>query len=80
MSDEQQTNCRVDPQELVNRAVDCAGEVDRNEAGFWLATQARDNGYSKAEATSLVSLYIKRLPLTNTKGQPEPYPMFVTGP
>ena len=45
----------------------------RNDAGFWLACQLRDNRYSRWEAESAMKDYASRVPSTNTKGVPEPY-------
>jgi hypothetical protein len=45
----------------------------RNNAGFWLACQLRDNGYSSGEAETALSEYVTRVPVVNTKGAPEPY-------
>jgi hypothetical protein len=45
----------------------------RNNAGFWLACQLRDNGYSCDDAEAVLSEYATMVPLTNTKGHQEPY-------
>ncbi|MCX6022657.1 MAG: hypothetical protein NTZ05_13190, partial [Chloroflexi bacterium] len=45
----------------------------RNNTGFWLACQLRDNGHSQAEAEATVLAYAERMPPTNTKGELEPY-------
>lgn len=45
----------------------------RNNAGFWLATQLRDNGYTLSEALPHMHAYADKVPATNTKGQHEPY-------
>ena len=43
-------NGRVDSDLLIRRALDRASNDGRNNAGFWLATQLRDNGYAKRDA------------------------------
>jgi uncharacterized protein (DUF927 family) len=64
----------VDSSKLIEKALDVCRREGRNKGGFWLAQQARDNGYSQAEAEALVlSEYRPRTPSTNAKGQPEPY-------
>lgn len=63
---------RVDSERLIRMAVDHTGE-GRNNAGFWLSQQLRDNGYSEHESENLVRNYAARCPETNTKGQIEPY-------
>jgi putative DNA primase/helicase len=45
----------------------------RNNSGFWLAIQLRDNGYGQIEAESVMRDYAARVPGTNSKGQREPY-------
>jgi len=65
-------NGRVPAERLVSQALEWAGE-GRNKAGFWLATQLRDNGYSAAEAEQAILDYANRVPGINSKGQPEPY-------
>ena len=65
---------RPDPAHLVDKAMEVCQAEGRNKGGFWLAQQARDNGFSEAEAESLVlGDYRPRTPPTNTKGQPEAY-------
>lgn len=43
----------------------------RNSAGFWLATQLRDNGYSKDHTMTLN--FVERCPKTNTQGKEASY-------
>ena len=62
----------VPPERLVRRALEQA-DSGRNEAGFSLALQLRDNGYSQSEAEAIVGEYASRVPPTNTKGETEPY-------
>ena len=45
----------------------------RNAAGFWLACQIRDNGYSESEAAAALLRYSGMVGATNTKGQKESY-------
>lgn len=63
-----------DPARLVDKALEVCQAEGRNKGGFWLAQQARDNGFSEAEAESLVlGDYRPRTPATDMKGQPAPY-------
>lgn len=65
---------RVDPERLIRMAL---GQVatgnGRNNSGFHLACQLRDNRYSELETERFMYEYARRCPSTNTKGQPEPY-------
>jgi len=45
----------------------------RNDTGFWMATQLRDNRFSRAETETLLGRYVDHMPDVNTKGQTEPY-------
>ena len=63
---------RVPVARLIRRALEQAGS-GRNEAGFSLALQLRDNGYSQSEAEAIVGEYASRVPPTNAKGETEPY-------
>jgi hypothetical protein len=45
----------------------------RNNVGFWLACQLRDNGFSQEDAETVISEYAGRVPPANAKGEPEPY-------
>jgi hypothetical protein len=47
--------------------------MGRNDAGFWLACQLRDQDYSHQEAHAWLLAYARRVPRTNSKGQQEPY-------
>lgn len=59
---------------LVDRALQKIGMgMGRNDAGYWLASQLRDNKFTKTEAESLMLDYQRRTPSTNTKGQMEAY-------
>jgi predicted P-loop ATPase len=64
---------RVGTDRLVRMALDRSGNEGRNNAGFWLAGQLRDNGYNKAEAAAAMRDYLAKAGGTNTKGQQEPY-------
>ena len=64
---------RVDSEKLLQMAVNRARTEGRNNAGFWLATQLRDNGYTSEGAAELGQCYVSRLSPTNTKGHLEPY-------
>ena len=57
---------------LIGRALEQAAG-GRNDAGFWLAAQLRDNGYSRAEAEAILSEFASRVPPSNSKGHDEPY-------
>jgi len=45
----------------------------RNDNGFWLACQLRDNGFTEAEAAPTMLKYQAGVPSVNTKAQVEPY-------
>ncbi len=45
----------------------------RNDAGFWLACQLRDNGLSRSDAESVMTRYQASTGGINTKGHPEEY-------
>jgi putative DNA primase/helicase len=65
---------RVEELRLVDRALQHSVVDGRNGAGFWLACQLRDNGYSMSEAYSvMMAAYRPRVGGLNMKGQPEPY-------
>jgi hypothetical protein len=63
---------RVDIELLARKALEMAPN-GRNDAGFWLACQLRDNGYGIGEAESAIRNYQSSVPSTNAKGQREPY-------
>lgn len=65
-------NGRVSAERLVTEALRRA-PGGRNDAGFWLAAQLRDNDYSETEAEKVICHYAARVPATNAKGQPEMY-------
>jgi hypothetical protein len=64
---------RVDPERLIRKALEIASGIGRNNAGFWLACQLRDNGYSESEAKPNMWHYHSRVRATNMKGEREPY-------
>ena len=64
---------RENAKELVRRALNLVSSEGRNTAGFWLATQLRDNQYSKETAREVMLTYRSRCPEMNSKGAPEEY-------
>jgi hypothetical protein len=66
-------NGRVEGERLIRAALDRVGSEGRNNAGFWLAAQLRDNAYSIGEAESALRNYRSRCPSTDTKGTHAPY-------
>jgi putative DNA primase/helicase len=67
------SNGRVDAERLIAMALEKASSGGRNNAGFWLAAQLRDNGYTITEAETVVRNYRSRCPGINTKGKHESY-------
>jgi hypothetical protein len=65
---------RVAAERLIQQALDLvhAGR-GRNDAGFLLAVQLRDNGYSESEAEGVMRQYASSAPATSLKGNAEPY-------
>ena len=45
----------------------------RNNTGFWLACQLRDNGYTLDVTRNVLRTYVEQVPRENTKGVREPY-------
>ena len=64
---------RVDPERLIRDALAIAQRSGRNNAGFWLACQLRDNGNHFTAAESAMRSYLSRVSSTNTKGLRERY-------
>jgi hypothetical protein len=64
---------RGDSQSIIRRALTMAPCDGRNNAGFWLACQLRDNGHSSGEAEVVMRDYRSRVPSSNTKGKHEAY-------
>jgi hypothetical protein len=67
------SNGRVDAERLIRQALEISSSGGRNNAGFWLAAQLRDNGHSSGEAAAAMRNYRSRCPNVNTKGEPESY-------
>ena len=63
----------VAPETIIGRALALVGSSGRNEAGFWLARQLRDNGFSESGALVSCLQFQQRCPAQNTKGQSEQY-------
>ena len=55
------------------KALNIASRDGRNNAGFWLACQLRDNEFSSGEAEAAMRDYQSRVPSANTKGKRELY-------
>jgi hypothetical protein len=66
-------NCRVEANVLIGMALDMALTHGRNDTGFWLACQLRDNAYALDDAALAMRKYRSRAPSTNLKGAQEPY-------
>jgi hypothetical protein len=65
---------RVSDDVLIRSALDRVhAGLGRNETGFWLAIQLRDNGFSEYEALATMSSFRGQVPVINAKGHPEPY-------
>ena len=63
---------RVDRERLIRKALELS-QNGRNNAGFWLACQLRDNGYDIGEAESAMRCYLSSVGPKNTRGQRESY-------
>ena len=65
----------VSAQTLLSRATIALNNEGkgRNDTGFWLACQLRDNGYTRAYAQIIMREYVEFVPPQNTKGLFEPY-------
>ncbi|MFC6662608.1 bifunctional DNA primase/polymerase [Deinococcus multiflagellatus] len=60
--------------ELLFLALELAhSEGRRNETGFWLACQLRDNRFSQIDAELVMRDYAQQVPGTNSKGEAEAY-------
>jgi hypothetical protein len=64
---------RVASERLVHMALERIAFEGRNDAGFWLGLQARDNGYTESETEGLLEDFATSCPETNTKGERELY-------
>jgi len=60
-------NFNIDGGYWLDKALDRLGTHGRNETGFWLACQLRDNGMSEHEARGVVLEYQNRVPPKNHK-------------
>ncbi len=59
---------------LLQRALQQVSDHEgRNNAGFWLACQLRDNRVPRDEAEQVIRAYADRVPPTNSKGMEERY-------
>lgn len=58
---------------LLDRARDQIAEIGRNNAGFWLACQLRDNGYSETEAGQVLETFRAGCPAVSIKGDADAY-------
>lgn len=63
----------VPVQILLNRAVAESVGHGRNDRGFWLAVQLRDNGYTEQTAAAVMRDYQQRVAPTNVAGKYESY-------
>jgi hypothetical protein len=67
-------NGRVKPEKLISHALKLVQSGrGRNDAGFLLAIQLRDNGYPESEAEGIMRSYASQVPDINLKGKHEPY-------
>lgn len=64
---------RVSAVRLISDALQQAQAAGRNNAGFWLATQLRDNGYREDEAKRILLGYSARVSRNDSKGQAATY-------
>jgi putative DNA primase/helicase len=65
---------RISAEDLLERYLEKEKNgAGRNDTGFDLAVQLRDNGYSEDEAAAVMLQYAAAVKGTNTKGRPEPY-------
>lgn len=58
---------------FISRALTRVSSEGRNVAGFWLASQLRDNGFEQTQAVAAMSQYRAECPIVNRKGEPEEY-------
>lgn len=67
-------DARVSQEVLIQKALEVAArEGSRNKAGFWLAAQARDAGYSPHEAERAMRQYRSQVPDTDSHGKKDRY-------
>jgi len=58
---------RPDSEKIIRKALEMASGIGRNNAGFWLACQLRDNRYSMGDAEVAMGEYRSRVASTNTR-------------
>ena len=58
---------------LLALALERSATEGRNNSGFWLAVQLRDNGYALSESRRFMDQYLSGAAGTNQKGACEPY-------
>jgi hypothetical protein len=61
------------PEHLLRGAVLRAASYGRNNAGFWLACQSRDNGFTRPEAARLLRAYVETVPRLSNAGKQDAY-------
>lgn len=59
--------------DMIRMALDRIPAEGRNSAGFWLATQLRDNRFEQDSAFDAMQIYRSKCPTINRKGEEEPY-------
>ena len=59
--------------DIIRMALDRVPSEGRNSAGFWLATQLRDNRFEQDSAFDAMQIYRSKCPSVNRKGLEEPY-------
>src|SRR5665213_1197206 len=65
---------KVQPEKLILHAIELVQSGrGRNDAGFLLAVQLRDNGFPESEAESVMRSYVSQVPTINLKGKHEAY-------
>ena len=68
------TTRMVNPDLLIDRALEQVARGEgRNNVGFALACQLRDNGYHEADAAAVLQRFAASVGALNTKGAVEPY-------
>ena len=58
---------------IIKMALDRVPAEGRNSAGFWLATQLRDNRFEQNNAFDAMQIYRSKCPSINRKGEEEEY-------
>jgi AAA domain/Bifunctional DNA primase/polymerase, N-terminal len=58
---------------FLNDALERSRQMGRNQAGFWLATQLRDNGFSEAKAFEIGAEYAGSVDQVDAKGHEAEY-------